>query len=186
MPPLDNAKERLPGRVAAALMLLDTAHQPAVRAIDGQAHCCAVIRHRTLVKRHDDIGTQIVLDLDGKFGGEAVQRTVEVIAKSHPVRVHLTHGRQAEHLKAARIGQDRAIPSHETVQPAQVADEFVTGAQVEMVGVGQHQADAQFAQFARLDGFDSRLCAHRRKDRRGDRAMRRVQHASAGHSLSCQ
>jgi hypothetical protein len=109
-----------------------------------------------------------------------------VVAEGHPVRVNLAQGGQAEYLEATGIGEDGAIPAHEAVQPAQVADEFVAGAQVEMVGVGQHQADAQLAQFARLDSLDSCLCANRREDRRGNGAMRRMQHAGAGHSLSCQ
>ena len=47
--------------------------------------------------------------------------------------------RQAEHLKAARIGQDRALPAHEAVQAvAMQADDLGTGPQHQVKGIAEH------------------------------------------------
>ena len=50
---------------------------------------------------------------------------------------------QAEDLEAAGIGEDGARPGHEAVQPAHAADQLVAGPQIEMIGVGQQDADAE-------------------------------------------
>jgi hypothetical protein len=44
---------------------------------------------------------------------------------------------EAEDLVAAGIGEDGAGPGHEAMQAAELADQFVAGAQEEMVGVGR-------------------------------------------------
>ena len=75
---------------------------------------------------------------------EAVERAVEVRLERHAVGVDLARVAQAEHLEAAAVGQNGAIPGHEAVQPAQVADSLVARAKVEVVGVGQHQRRPQF------------------------------------------
>ena len=50
--------------------------------------------------------------------------------------------RQAEDLKAAAVGQNRAVPAHELVQSAQSADQLVAGPQGQMVGVAEHHLGA--------------------------------------------
>jgi hypothetical protein len=57
---------------------------------------------------------------------------------------------QAEHLKTARIGQDRAVPTHEPVQPTQLGYYVSARAQVQMVGITQDELGAQTVQITRI------------------------------------
>ena len=69
--------------------------------------------------------------------------------KTTPSLGDLAQAAQAEHLEAAGIGEDGVGPGHEAVQPAHPADEFVAGPQIEVIGVGQQDADAEiFGQIA--------------------------------------
>ena len=92
-------------------------------------------------------------------------------AKGHAVRVQLTTMRQAEHLIAAGIGQNRAIPAHKTVQSSKPLDQIVAGAQIKMIGIRQQERVAQLRQVARLQGLDVRRGAHRCKGRHLHRAV---------------
>ena len=81
------------------------------------------------------------------LGREAVRGAVDVALEGDAVVVDLALlSARREDLEAARVGQDRAVPVHEGVQAAHLGDQLVAGPQVEVVGVGQHQARAQFVQ----------------------------------------
>ena len=67
------------------------------------------------------------------------------------------------------------------MQAAHLADELVPGAQVEMIGVGQQDADAEiFGQVALGEPFDRGLGAHGHEDGGFDGAVGRMQQAGAG------
>ena len=101
--------------------------------------------------------------------------------KDHALLVDLAQTAQAEDLKSARIGEDRVGPGHELVQSAHLADEFVPGPQVEMIGVGQQDLHAEiFGQVALGEPFDRGLRADRHEDRRLDGPVRRMQQSRAG------
>jgi hypothetical protein len=114
---------------------------------------------------------------------EAVAAAVEVGLEGHAVVVNAARVAEAEDLEAAAVGQDGAVPGHEAVQPAQVADEFVAGAQVEVVGVGQHQRRPQLAQIARPHRLDRGLCADGGEDGGFQRAVGGVEAAEAGGAV---
>ncbi len=63
--------------------------------------------------------------------------------KGHAFFGDLAQAGEAEDLEAAGIGEDGVGPGHEAVQSAELADEFVAGAQVEMIGVGEEDVDAE-------------------------------------------
>ena len=50
--------------------------------------------------------------------------------------------RQAHHLIAAAVGQDRAVPVHEPVQPAEPGNALGTGAEHEVIGVAENDVGA--------------------------------------------
>jgi hypothetical protein len=52
---------------------------------------------------------------------------------------------QAKDLEAARVGQNRARPRHEAVQAAQLADQFVSGAEEQVIRIGQDDVGVEFA-----------------------------------------
>ena len=101
----------------------------------------------------------------------AVQMGLEL----HAVLGELAQLGQREHLKSAAVGQYRAIPVHEAVQPARLGDQILAGAQVQMIGVGEDNLRADLLQFVGRHGFDRGLRAHRHEDGRFDHAVRRVQ-----------
>jgi len=110
-----------------------------------------------------------------------VQIAIEVRLEEHPVLGDLAKAAQAEGLKAPRIGEDGVGPGHETVQSSHLADELVAGAEVEVVGVGQEDFDAEiFGEIAVGEAFDSGLRADEHEDRGFDGAVRGVQEAGAG------
>ena len=62
---------------------------------------------------------------------------------------------KAEHLKSAAVGQDRAVPAGKLVQAAHIGNDLITGTQVEMIGVAQHDLCADFFQImCRKPAFD--------------------------------
>jgi len=62
-----------------------------------------------------------------------------VTSKSDTFVVNPVDFGEAEDLKAAGVGQHRAIPAHELMQAAHVPDEIVAGAQIQVIGIRQHQ-----------------------------------------------
>ena len=62
---------------------------------------------------------------------DAAERDAVVVDREHRVA-------QREDLEAARVGQDRPVPAHEPVQPAELGDQLVAGPEVQVVGVAEH------------------------------------------------
>ena len=104
-------------------------------------------------------------------GAEKKLVPINVRAELHAVRVDLAQIVQAEHLKAAAVGQDRPLPPHESVEPAAGGHHLHARTQQQVVRVAKDDRSAQLFEIARLQGFDRRLCAHRHKDRRVHRAV---------------
>ena len=115
---------------------------------------------------------EILLNRHRAFRRQAVTAAVNVAAKRYAFIVNPVNLGEAEHLEAARIGEHRAGPLHEPVQAAHLAHQFIVRAQVQMIGVRQHQRRAGFGQITRGDGLDRRLRADGGEDGRRDVAVR--------------
>ena len=74
--------------------------------------------------------------------------------------VDFRHVRQAEDLETAAIGQDRAVPAHEGVQPAQFRHDLFARPQGQVIGVGQHHLCPGAAELLDLQSLDARQGAH--------------------------
>ena len=48
-----------------------------------------------------------------------------------------------EHLEAARVRDDRAVPAHELVEPSEALDALVTGPDEEVERVAEHHPEAE-------------------------------------------
>ena len=77
------------------------------------------------------------------YAPSTIERKVDAVV------VELERVGEAEDLEAAGVGEDRAVPVHEPVQPARVCDDVGAGAQEEVVGVGEHDLRADRAAAAR-------------------------------------
>jgi hypothetical protein len=124
---------------------------------------------------------QVFLDGDGFFGGEAVLRAVDVALEGHAILIDLAVIAQGEDLETARVSQHGVRPVHELVQTAHLGYQAVAGAQVQVVGVGEHQAGADFFELLGVTALT--VPAHRCESRSGDRPVRGVEYASAGAPL---
>ena len=105
------ARSRLPRRVELGAAAL----RPAQR----QLHRVARLRlggrvRRALVEHHHDVGVERALDLASSSPG--VRNTASPSTGERnctPSSVILRSSREAEHLEAARVGEDRPLPVHE-------------------------------------------------------------------------
>ena len=101
--------------------------------------------------------------------------------KVTPSSVILRRSGEAEDLEAAGIGEDGAGPGHESVQAAELADQFVAGAEEQVVGVAEDDAGVEvFPEVALGEAFDGGLGADGHEDGRRDVAVFGVQNAGAG------
>ncbi len=98
--------------------------------------------------------------------------SIEVRTENHAVIGDFAEIGQAKHLKAAGIGEDRARPGHETMQPAQTPDPFVPRPKIEMIGVAEQDLNAKLAERLLRQSLDRALRADRHECRRVDDAMR--------------
>ena len=177
---LDDAEEGLVG----ARMGGPAAYGPGVRAYERLRDVVPVQGVSAFVERHSDVGPQSFLDVDDAFGREAVGGAVDVAAKGDAVGVELAAVGEAEDLIAAGIGQDRSLPAHEAVQASRTFDQLVAGAEVEMVGIGQHEGGAELGKVARFERLDVGGGAHGGKGRHLHGTVGGVKGGAARGSLS--
>ena len=88
--------------------------------------------------------------------------------------------RQAEDLKAARVGEYRAGPVPERMKAAKIANEFVAGPQREVIGVAKDNPRAGVANHLGRETLHRRLRPDRHEHRRLDRPVRRGHHPGPG------
>ena len=148
--------------------------------IHGNPAVCLVVGVGTFVECHDDIRAEIFLNGNGLLRREAMRRTVNVTLEGHAVIVYFTRLRQRENLESTRVGEHGAMPLHELVQAAHVADKFIPGAQIKMIGVAQDERCVDVLEVFGREGLDRRLRAHRREDRRDEVAVRGSEDSRAG------
>src|SRR5688572_2701884 len=99
-------------------------------------------------------------------------RAVDMALKHHAFLAHLIDLREAEHLEATAVGEDRLAPIHELVQTAQLFDHIRTWAQKEMIRVRQHDLRAGAADFFGCECFYGGLRADRHECGCVERAVR--------------
>ena len=76
-------------------------------------------------------------------------RAIDMRLERHSVLVELTQVAQTPHLEAATIGQNRTVPVHERVQPAELFDQRGTGPQHQVIGIGENDLRARRVQLFR-------------------------------------
>ena len=82
--------------------------------------------------------------------------------------------------ESVRIG---SVPRHEAVQPAELADQLVARAEVQVVGVAEQDLRAEVAHLVRMQRLHRPLRPDRHEDRRPDLTVRRAQHPGAGRAV---
>jgi hypothetical protein len=82
-----------------------------------------------------------------------VTRAVDVALEGDPVVVDLVDPGEREDLEAAGVGEDRPAPAHEAVEAADLAQHVEPGAEVEVVGVAEHDLHAGPRELLRVEGL---------------------------------
>ena len=120
---------------------------------------------RTLIQADHDVHPQGLLEAHHGLRGEEMAGAVQMRPEGHALLAHGAQGRQAEDLVAAGVGEDGAVPVHEAVQPPQGLDGRNPGPQVEVIGVAQDDAGADFVQVLRGQGLHRGVGPHRHEHR---------------------
>jgi hypothetical protein len=139
---------------------------------------------RALVKDHRDIGVEHALDAHRLFRCQEQPVAVDRGGKAHALFADPAQRAQREHLEAARVGEDRTAPAHETVQAAVRADDVETRTQPQVEGVAQHDLRAGLDEFRRRHGLDSAVGADRHEGRRVDGAVRKREPAAPRRAVA--
>ena len=174
--PLHDAEEHL--RIVGMVLL--AALGPAVGAVHGVLGGGVIAGiGGAHVKGHHDVRAQGVLDVHAHLGRDEAAAAVQVALEGYALLADLADTGEGKDLKPAAVGEDGLGPAHEAVQAARLADQILAGAQVQVVGVGQHDLRADFQHLARGHGLDGGGGAHGHVDGGVDVAVRRVQQAQA-------
>ena len=105
---------------------------------------------------------------------------VDVRVEAAAVLGHLPHPREREDLEPAGVGEYRAVPAHEAVQPAGGGDDLRPGAEEQVVRVAQDDLRAELDEVARPERLDGAEGSDVHEDRRLDDAVRGGQTAKPG------
>jgi hypothetical protein len=89
---------------------------------------------RTLIKCHDDIGTQCVLGLDRGLGIEEKLIAIDMRPEPHTIVGYFPRF-EGKHLKPSRVSEYRTIPPGETMQSSKLFDDIRSRAQEEVIGI---------------------------------------------------
>src|SRR5258708_38669681 len=95
-------------------------------------------------------------------------RAVEMGAEAHALSGHFSQFGEAEDLKAAGVREDGARPGHELMQATKLADQFVAGTQIKMVGIREDDCRAELFERFIAQAFYSGLRANRQEEQRLD------------------
>ncbi len=200
---LDHPEQGLVGLAGALVrepeVLGDAPLGPAPGPLQGLLLVAAgVLQRGELVEREHDVRADLVLDVHGDLGAEAVPVAVEVALEPHAFLVHMGQAflaggdgvvrprmvhrfhvddlleprAQAHHLEPAGIGERGTAPVHERAQAAGLVQDVRARLQVQVVGVGQHGLRAEFGNGFRQHGLDRGLGADGDERRGLDLAVR--------------
>src|SRR5687768_3430149 len=71
-----------------------------------------------VVELHDDVGAECTLEGDHALRREEPAGSIDVTSEFDAVLADRAERLQREHLEPARVGENRAVPLHEAMQPA--------------------------------------------------------------------
>src|SRR5271170_4395129 len=135
---------------------------------------------RALIENHGNVAAKSQLRVNRRLRRKQMRVAIQVRAKEYALIANLAIVVQAEHLKAAGVGQDRPVPRHKPMQPAQLLDQFRTRSQEQMISVGENDLGIQLAsQIALQHPFYRRLRTDRHKHWRLNGAVGGVEQTGA-------
>ena len=179
----DDLLDRTLAELAVGSALSDTEDELAWRALalalPGGPQRCAPhrlleltainARWRADVEAHRNVRAEIPLDRRHPLRGEPLGGAVVDRAERDALIVDCEQRvAQREDLETAGIGQDRAVPTGERVQPAELRDQLVARTEVQVVRVPEDHVGAERAYLVRMKRLHSPLRPDRHEGRRPD------------------
>ena len=174
--PLNDAEQRLP--------LAAVGGPTTLRPANSALHCLFGIGvgrriGHALVECHGDVRAQLLLYGDGALWRERDRLPVLLVGEAHAFLGDDTVGKR-EDPKSAAVGNNQVRPVHEGVQAPLRRDDFLAGLQMQMVGVGQHDACPGLDGLLGQQRLDRGVRRHRHEQRRGDFFRGRFDRPQAG------
>ena len=136
-----------------------------------------------VVEHHGHVGAECPLDLHGRFGSDRAGRAIDVADELDPVLLDLPESLEGKHLEAARVGEHRAVPGGEAVEPAQRLYHRLAGPEMQMIGVAQDDLRAGPEYLVRMQPAHRPVGPHRHECRSLHRAVWQGEGSGAGEAL---
>ena len=86
------------------------------------------------------------------FGAHEDLVAIQMGGEGHALFLDLAQAGKREYLKTAAVRQNRLFPSHKLVEAAHFANHFITGAKMQMVGIGKLHLTSDLLQVFGADG----------------------------------
>ena len=135
----------------------------------------------TFVESHHYVCTYDTFCVHDILGCEEMFRAVDVRAELASFFSQLSYSGEREHLEAAGIGEDRAVPCIECVQSPGFLENVESWPEIQMVCVSENDLGFHlFSQFCEVHSFHSTACTDRHEDGCQDVSVRCVYDASPG------
>jgi hypothetical protein len=110
-------------------------------------------RWSDIVEDHRDIAAERLLQCDDRLRCKRVTRAVQVRCEMVSLVIDARKPCERKNLETAAVGKDCAGPRHELVQTASAGDQFRSRPQIQMVCVGEDDADPARRQLLRADAL---------------------------------
>src|SRR5207302_5668583 len=124
-----------------------------------------------LVEDHQDVRSELTLDIDDRLGCKAMDGAVYVGPKPNTLRFDLSQPGETEHLISAAVGDNGCVRSHKPVEARGPSNNLDARSEIQMVRVAQEDRSLDFNQLPRREGLYAGLSAHRHERRGMNRAM---------------
>lgn len=126
------------------------------------------------------VRTKLFLNPHRPLRRQLQQTAIDVRAEHHMVVRQFTKRVQAEDLKSAAVGQNRAVPLHEGMQIPEAGHDLLPRPQGEVIRVGEDHLRPDLAELVGPDPLDGSARADRHETGGFDDAVWRVEEAGAG------
>src|SRR5207302_4865910 len=99
------------------------------------------------------------------FRAEKMRGAVQVRTECDAFLGDFAEFAEAEDLKSARVGEDRAPPGHESMQPAELPYRADPRPQIQVIRIAENDLRAQLFERVLRDSFYRRHSSHRHEHR---------------------
>ena len=138
---------------------------------------------RAFVKLHHDVGIQNLLNLHRDFRRQKELVAIDGRSKAHAFLRNLAQLTKAKHLETARVGQNRAIPVHEAMQPTVRGNDIKPRAKPKMKRIAEDDLTAHAFELVRRHRLDGTVGTHGHEHRRLHHTVIERHYAAARRSF---